>query len=377
MDSYTKPAWGALGSPDAWNDWMKQWADMMGPAIGQTGDSASHNAGAPFKQWFDMMQQLLARVSPGAAGLGPDTLGRMFQGADIYMRLFELWSELGRRVSDAGQRAAMGEWDAAGFEEFYGKWVDGYQTSIHEILEQAVPEPLRWAAHIYSGEIPLLAANILIKLLAPWMEFGAQSAQNPPSLGGRETGGEAITGFFDRWRRAYEESVGRLVRAPGLGYFREPYEKLTASIDSLVEFGVVLGDFSAALNQAGKQAMDKLQSSINDAGARGDLPRDFHELYERWWKTNEEIYEELFRTDEFGRLLGQMMERGLRFKQSYQGLLEEMVKELGLPVPVRSEMDELHRSVYELKKTVRMQRRQLDDLVRSLDHRTGGDDGGE
>ncbi|MHB8780610.1 MAG: poly(R)-hydroxyalkanoic acid synthase subunit PhaE [Candidatus Geothermincolia bacterium] len=369
MDNYTKTAWEALRTPDAWNDWMRQWADMMHPASGKADDSAARNAAAPFKQWLDMLQQLLARVSPGAAGLGPDTLGRMFQGAEVYMRLFELWSELARHVSEAGQRAAQGDWDAAGFEEFYSGWVDGYQASIHDILKQAVPEPLRWAAHIYSGEIPLLAADIFIKLLAPWMEFGAQSVQHPPSFGGPETGGEAITGYYDRWRRAYEESVGRLVRSPGLGYFREPYEKLTASIDSLVEFGVVLGDFSTALNQAGKHAMGKLQSSINDAGARGDLPRDFHELYERWWKTNEEIYEELFRTDEFGRLLGQLMERGLRFKQAYGQLMEEMVKELGLPLPVRSEMDELHRSVYELKKTVRKQNR--------LDHRAGGDDGGE
>jgi hypothetical protein len=284
------------------------------------------------------------------------------QSADTYTKFFSFWIELYRKFMESIPQQWQGEWKPERFEEFWKAWVEQYRQLVDNVFAAAVPEPLRWITHIYTGEVPLLTADLLVKFWSPWIEFGAETLARPPGQAEPGTGMTSIIEFYDRWRKAYEASLGKLVRTPGLGYFRESYEKLMAGIDSLVEFSIVLADFNGALYQAGVAAMQKLLEKLGESMAAGEYPNTFREFYEQWWKTNEDIYEDLFRTEEFGKLLGQIVDRGMQFRKAYHEFVEEMVKQLDLPVPTRSEMDNLYKTVYELKKTVRRQAKELESL---------------
>ncbi len=315
-----------------------------------------------YRNWTQQLQEMATRMLPGTSGIGPDTFVKMYQSADTYTKFFSFWIELYRKFMESIPQQWQGEWKPERFEEFWKAWVEQYRQLVDNVFAAAVPEPLRWITHVYTGEVPLLAADLLFKLWSPWTEFGAETLARPPVPTDAGTGMSSIIEFYDRWRKAYEASLGKLLRAPGLGYFRESYEKLMGGIDSLVEFNIVLADFNGALYQAGVAAMQKLLEKLGESMAAGEYPSTFREFYEQWWKTNEDIYEDLFRTEEFGKLLGQIVHRGMQFRKAYHEFLEEVVKQLDLPVPTRSEMDNLYKTVYELRKTVRKQARELESL---------------
>ncbi len=350
--------------------WMKGVTDFWTSFVpkGAQGDQGSDGfawAQDLYRKWGEQWQEMAAKMMPGTSGIGPDTFLKMYQSADIYTKFYSFWIEMYRKFMETIPQQWQGEWKPERFEEFWKAWVDQYRSLVDNVFAAAVPEPLRWITHIYTGEVPLLTADLLIKFWSPWMEFGAETLARPPIPAEPGTGMTSVIEFYDRWRKAYEASLGKLLHTPGLGYFRESYEKLLAGIDSLVEFNIVLADFNGALYQAGIAAMQKLLEKLGESMAAGEYPGTFREFYDQWWKTNEDIYEELFRTDEFGKLLGQIVDRGMQFRKAYHEFLEEVVKQLDLPVPTRSEMDHLYKTVYQMRKTVRAQAREIAELKKA------------
>ncbi len=348
----------AKGVADIWRSWLTPKSE------GEQGADIFSWTQDAIRNWTEYVQDMATRMMPGTSGIGPDTFLRMYQSADAYTKFFTFWIDLYRKFMEAIPQQWQGEWKPERFEEFWRAWVEQYRQLVDTVFAAAVPEPLRWITHIYTGEVPLLTADLLIKFWSPWMEFGAETLARPPIPAKPGEGMEQIIEFYDRWRNAYEASMGKLLRTPGLGYFRESYEKLMAGIDSLVEFNIVLADFNGALYQAGIAAMQKLLEKLGEGMAAGEYPSTFREFYDQWWKTNEDIYEELFRTEEFGKLLGQIVQRGMQFRKAYHEFMEEAVKQMDLPIPTRSEMDNLYKTVYQLRKTVRAQAREIEELKR-------------
>jgi hypothetical protein len=348
--------WPAL-QRDMFKQWMDAWskAEPLGKAGGGPGPSSGAESAAwtIYRQWMEYLKELVGRFPAAEGGSGPETFSRMLSGADTYARLYAWWTDFFR---EAQERMGAGELDSRLFDELYHKWSQGYEEMVKGIFAAAMPESLQWVAELLSGDVYRLYIDEAVHFWSPWIDFAI--SQGKKAARGEQPGIEGISEAYEEWRRAYEESFGRLIRMPAMGYYREAAEKFGKAMDDLVEFNLVLADFYAALGEAGRQGMEKLQGKLAGALQGGDGgPSSFRELYRMWWQTNEEVYIELFRTEEFSRLLGHLVERGMNFRESYQGFLEEATKEL--PFPNRSEMDHLYKTVYELRKEVRSLKREV------------------
>ncbi len=347
---------------DIFRRWMEAWSRAASPdTVGSSESEKSEGTGFEsaaqiYRQWFEYLQEMMRRFPPAEAGDGPRTFARMLSSADTYTRLYAWWSDFLREL----QKKAGGEGlDSRAFDELFHKWSQGYEEMVKGIFAAAMPESLQWVADLYSGDVIRLSADEAVHFWSPWIDL--MLSRGRKMMRGEAQGMEGVTEAYEEWRRAYEESFGRLFRMPAMGYYREAVEKFGKAMDDMVEFNMALADFYAALAEGSRRGMEKLQAKLAEAASSGgDGPSSFRELYRIWWQTNEEVYVEIFRTEEFSRLLGRLVERGMNFRESYRRFLEEATKEL--PFPNRSEMDNLYRTVYELKKEVRSLRRELAGL---------------
>lgn len=364
-----------MEATETWNDMIKQWSSMQSGLYNQwmeglkrvqkqTGMTVKipemSNTNEMYQQWIQTLNDLLAKFPISAHGPGAETFQKLFSSADVYMHLYGWWNDLYRQFQEN-----IGDADGVDFVKMLEKMkeVSGYDDIIEKVFSSAMPDSLRWIAELYQGEIPRIGAEMDTRMIMPWVSFN-QSIINRLKSGERLTP-EMIASVYDDWRKAYEESLGRLMHVPALGYYRETIEKYTAALDSMVEFNLVLADFYASLNAAGNKAMEKLQQGLSEALAAGEgTPQSFRDIYDLWWKTNEDVYIELFRTEEFSRLMGQLVEKGMYFKASFQAFMEEATKDL--PFPNRTEMDTLYKTVYKLKREVRIQRKEIEELREML-----------
>jgi polyhydroxyalkanoate synthesis regulator phasin len=70
------------------------------------------------------------------------------------------------------------------------------------------------------------------------------------------------------------------------------------------------------------------------------------------------MYVELFETDEYSKLMAEVSSLQLRIKKAIEVQSEKMF--VNIPVATRSEMDEVYKTIYDLKKQVRQLQSMLD-----------------
>ncbi len=343
-----------------YTNWMEAWFRMFGMG-GDAGDETPakswSDAQGFYRRWLEYVQEMMSKFAVPSQGVGPETFMKMFQSADVYTLLYSMWMRMfesyRKIVDDKGvfKPEAMGE--------VMDAWADDYREIVHKVFTPALPEQLQWIAELYSGDIPLTASGLFMNLMTPWYEYARELGERGLSID--KLSPEAGVEIYEGWRKAYEESYGRLLRAPVMGYYREAAEKLTHTMDSLNEFNIILAEFYASLQGAGAESFERLQERLAKMQAEGkDEPMSFRELYRLWWQTNEDIYIELFRTEEFSKLLGQLVDKGMQFRADFQAYVEEATKEL--PFPNRSEMDHLYKTVDRLKREVRSLKKELREL---------------
>ncbi len=350
---------------EAFRMWMEAWGNTLSGAFpgwrtpsarkGEKEKTAGE-ARSLYREWTEHVRELLTGFGAPVTGVGPETFLRVFRTAEVYNKLYSLWMEM----YEDYRRAAgeEGEFDLEALHDLMEKWADRYRELVDQVFAPALPEPLQWVAQLYSGEMPLLAGGLTIHFWAPWAEFARSMSKKGLSL--ERPTPEVALEVYEEWRRAYKESFGRLLRMPAMGYYREAMEKYAKTMDSLNEFGIVLAEFYATLQGTGAKAMERLQerlASLREEGGEGLM--SFRDLYRLWWQTNEDIYVDLFRTEEFSRLLGQLIDKAMDFRSNFRAYVEEASKEL--PFPNRSEMDHLYRTLDRLKREVRSLKKELRD----------------
>ncbi|MDI6874210.1 MAG: poly(R)-hydroxyalkanoic acid synthase subunit PhaE [Actinomycetota bacterium] len=351
---------------EAFRLWLEAWGNTLSGAFPgwrtPSGGEGEREAGAGgavslFQEWMEYNRDLMSRFGIPVTGVGPETFLRTFHSAEIYGELYSLWMEMAEDYRRAvGEK---GEFDLEALHALLDRWAEKYRELVDKVFTPALPEPLQWVAELYSGEIPLLAGGLTAQFWAPWAEFARSMSRRGFSLE-RPTPETALK-VYEEWRKAYEESYGRLLRMPAMGYYRESMEKYAKTMDSLNEFGIALAEFYAALQGAGIKGFERLRermASMREEG--GDGLMSFRDFYRLWWQTNEDIYVDLFRTEEFSRLLGQLVDKGMEFRSAFQAYVEEISKEL--PFPNRSEMDHLYRTLDRLKREVRSLKKELREM---------------
>lgn len=344
---------------DMFKGWMDAWTRVAG-GWGQGGEGVERSVPDAmdfYRRWAEYVQEMMGKFSVPAEGIGPEAFMRMFQTADVYSQLYAMWLEMFEAYRKAAGEG--GEYDFEAVSKVLEKWSEQYREIVQKVFAPALPSQLQWIAELYDGEIPLLASGLLMRLWAPWYEYGRRMADQGMKM--EKLSPEAAVGVYEGWRKAYEESFGRLLRAPAMGYYREAAEKLRYTVDSLAEFNIMLSEFYAQLQAAGTRSFQKLQEKLAAMQVEGKAqPMSFRDLYRMWWETSEELYIELFRTEEFSKLQGQLVDKGMQFRRDFQAYVEEATKEL--PFPNRSEMDHLYKIVDKLKREVRTLKKELKEL---------------
>ena len=73
---------------------------------------------------------------------------------------------------------------------------------------------------------------------------------------------------------------------------------------------------------------------------------------------SDKTFVSLFETDEYSRLMAEVSAMQLKLKKDIEVQMEKFMT--GIPVATRSEMDELYKTIYELKKQVRQMEKMMD-----------------
>lgn len=336
---------------DTWVTASKSFQDIFfGTTEGKSGVSdATREVYNLYNSWINTTGRYFDEMMKNyPIGVGRDTFSKFFSGADAYMKLNDYWSSLFKGWSEKGFdiEASKDLMDPAKYKDVIDK-VFGFSTpdTMTEFFGQASKLVETWGSS---------AQNFV----GPWAEAIQKSAGSYPDM----LSGNADAGLsaFHTMYGAFENTFGKVFKMPKVGKDRDKIELMMTCLDKCSVYTAKNTEFQHKMYVVGQQAMNKVMEAISKRVKEGAEIKTYDEFFRLWTDINEDEYFELFKTDEFSNLQGAMLDSALDARRHIHQLMELYLEDY--PIALRSEMNDVYKTVYDLRRKVR----ELDKKVAAM-----------
>ena len=126
----------------------------------------------------------------------------------------------------------------------------------------------------------------------------------------------------------------------------------------VAEYNIKNAELQYMIYNQGTKVMDKLAESVAKKIQDGTEIKSMLALYQEWLNISDKVYVSLFESTEYSKLMGEVGSMQNKLRKDIDLQMEKLMKDI--PVATRSEMDEMYKTIYELKKKVRQMEKMLD-----------------
>ena len=166
--------------------------------------------------------------------------------------------------------------------------------------------------------------------------------------------------FFKDFNTKYEESVEKMFSMMGMGANREANEDQMKVVNAYIKMLFTAGELSVlisdSIRDSSKVLVDRYQKNIKE----GKVVTTFREFYDLWYNVTEEVLLGLLNTDEFSKVFGDFSDKYAQYMIALNKVQERMLA--SLPIPTKTDMNSLYKTVYDLRKAVRDLTREVESL---------------
>jgi hypothetical protein len=364
------------GTQKNWNDIMSQWMKLQQTfwkewitftekavesmmTMGKPGSSDGEEITTPWKlyqNWFEAFQKVFEEKDN--EGLGATVFNRIFSASRVYLDLLNFWS----KTLPSFKEVSLGEpITVEKIRDIRQQWIRQYQSMMESLWGGIPSAELKDTAKALSSS-SIAASDFMWGFAEPTFKSMAQLPEVLERVAKGDRG--ALGDLGGIFVKNYEETIGKALLAPSIGYFKEFNERMNNMIYAFIQFNTSKAAFYSLFYDTGMRAAERVYEKYTEFVGKEITPETFREFYRIWWTINEEVYQELFRSDEFSKLSRDVNRRGLLFRKWIDDVFEQILKFTSLPS--KKDMDEIYRSLYNLKKEVRAQKRAIKDVEKHL-----------
>ncbi|HXW69117.1 MAG TPA: poly(R)-hydroxyalkanoic acid synthase subunit PhaE [Dissulfurispiraceae bacterium] len=290
-----------------------------------------------YTSWVNEMISALAKMHGLNTDIIKDTLSKVTDGSDVYVRFYKIWlpifQAIQERVADPDIYREL--IDPIQYKEVVDRIFGFSPDAVTEFLDQAskLSESWGFVAKEFGG---------------PWMKAARKNtAIAPEFVEGRP---ETFLNIFHNLFCAFDNTIGKVFHIPAVGKDREKVELIMRGCDDLAVFLARNTEYQHMVYVTAVKAMDKVVETVAQKITNGEEIKTFDEFFDLWLDINEREYYDLFRTEEFSKMQGELLDSSLNVRKHFHKLMELYL--FDFPVALRSEMDDLYRTVYDLRKKV-------------------------
>ncbi len=299
-------------------------------------------------QWFKAQQQFVDAWSDMARA---GDARRQVPQTELWSDGFEAWRKAVGGESRPDVREALEKCFDMGREYFsmaerIGRnLADGKEprAAIHQWMEQLKQGLQQWSN--LSGFDSVATGDFMKQWFAPskaWQQMASQMAPMQQALWqlpGMNTSvfnlGEAI------------DPLGRILEAPGIGYFREPQEKQQRGVQLALEYHEANIKFNQAFLRIAIESIEGFQQRLLQIDSEA-MPKTLRELYDLWVEVSETHYAEFAMSEEYQALYGDMVNRLMVLKKHYHDIIDDQLRLMNMPNS--REVDTMQQRIQQLRR---------------------------
>ncbi|MCX9074782.1 MAG: hypothetical protein OIN88_09015 [Candidatus Methanoperedens sp.] len=167
--------------------------------------------------------------------------------------------------------------------------------------------------------------------------------------------------LFDQWLKIYEATLGRLAEMPAMGPTREKSEKMIKGASLSVNLYTTWADSNINFQNVFMEAMRRMHEKM-PTEVDGEISLEkYKDFYKLWIETYSETFKEFLKSGHFASDMGRLMSYFMEFQKYNREMLEEnYLKPMNLPT--KTEIDEMSKELYSLKKAIKESNQKTADL---------------
>jgi class III poly(R)-hydroxyalkanoic acid synthase PhaE subunit len=155
----------------------------------------------------------------------------------------------------------------------------------------------------------------------------------------------------------YEKTFGTVLQSPSLGYTREFNNKLFKSFDAWINFYKANFEYQVVLVDVWLKAFEELTRELASSQEKGETLQNWQQFLQVWSSVFDRVFAQTFRSADALEIQGKFLNSAMTSRLYQQQLVEVFLKMYDLPT--RSEVDEIHRSIYEMRKEIKSLKKAL------------------
>ena len=333
---------------DYFNAWMKTQTQAFEAvreqanriqALYQDGIASARN---PFEAWQKAAQDAISASAD--ADVLKSTLHKVFGGSNAFHKLYEVWQPLLKAIQGRtlNQEAYKDLIDPIKIKEL----VDKLFKFDAEGMQQLQKQLAQFSAQLNSN---------FEHFGKPWADAAMQNLQAFPQIS--EGHPEALMKMFHTAFNAFDNTFGRSFHVPAVGKDREKFELISHCIDDMSVYATKNAEYQHTMYLTALEAMKNVMTELAQKIEAGEQIDRFDAFLDLWVDVNEKTYYALFQTEEYAQLKDEVLAAGLNARKHYFKLMEMYL--FDLPIALRSEMDDLYKTLYDLRKKVKKMEAQM------------------
>ncbi|HYA26482.1 MAG TPA: poly(R)-hydroxyalkanoic acid synthase subunit PhaE [Thermodesulfovibrionales bacterium] len=300
-----------------------------------------------YASWATAIRNALRDTGTVDMNLIEDTLSKALSGSNVYLKLHEIWLPLFKAIRErtASPDAYKDLTDPLKYKEVLDRVFGFDPDAISQISAQAT-KFLETFGH---------SAREFMK---PWAAATEKSRTTFPRFA--EGHPESLMKIFHDMFEAFDNTIGRIFHVPAVGKDREKIELLLRGFDDLTVYLAKNIEYQNMIYATGLSAFENVIATMAEKIEAGGEITKFDEFFDLWVNVNEKTYYALFRTEDFSKMQGELLEASVNVRKHFFKLMELNLYDF--PIAVRSEMDDLYKTVYEMKKKVKGLEKKLGEV---------------
>lgn len=331
--------------------WINNWQDMM-----KNASPENPWFQGPYASWTKMMEAYNPFDASKMMGAGTrEVFEKILNSNKLYLGVYEQW----KKFSD----------------EFLKPGTEEYKKNMTQLVDQ-------FNNIFVNNLIPLLPKEIQGLMMNSQSYFNTYLRTVENFIGPWSFAYQNIADIFmetfykdpmkladslKEWKDAYNQTFGVLVKSPVVGSSREMLEQNNKAVDAMIEMLISVSEFMTKALSVGYKYSQEAFEQYFDSVDNGEEPKTFNEFYKMWSKHVENAIETYFYTDEFSKLIAKTADSAMIFKIEYDKVIEKALADF--PIVTKSEVDNVYKNVYSLRREVRELKKELEELRAQKDEK--------
>lgn len=321
-----------------WNDMMNKW-QAMNPFNADAWKKTNETWTGIFNQYYEMLNNSFAGMQKNMEnGTTQDAYRNMVNVSEAFTRFTEMWAPFWKSIQDKTFNSEMFKnmVNPAQYKDMMDKYF-GFMPEQSREYFQNMSKMMQEGMGGFSKN-GMAAYQQMREMVTGMMP------QHSEMFGTMLNNYNAFTKMMSDAAAPFTKMMGPNQHAKAMMEWNDIANRIAI-------YNIKNAELQYMVYNQGTKVMDNLANSVAKKIESGEELNSMMSVYQEWLNIGDKTFVELFESEDYSKLMAEVNAMQLKLRKDIEKQLEKFM--VGIPVATRSEMDELYKTIYELKKQVR------------------------